>query len=65
MPWDYNKTEYDKQAKKDPRWALERKILYGLADGEKISRKELLKYIDELHIPEERRAFLKLLLKKK
>lgn len=38
MTWDYDKIEYEKQAKADPRWHLERLINYGLGD-EKLSKK--------------------------
>lgn len=61
MVWDYNKTEYEKQAKADPVWHLERLINYGSGD-EKIDRKLLEKYLPQLNIPEDRRAFLELFL---
>ena len=61
MTWDYTKTEYQKQAKADPKWHLERLINYGLGD-EKIDRKLLSKYIKDLKISDDRRAFLELLL---
>ena len=61
MAWDYAKTEYKKQAKSDPRWELERLINHGLGT-KKINRELLKKYISELKIPENRRAFLELLL---
>ena len=61
MAWDYNKTEYQKQAKADEVWRLERLINYGLG-GEKLKREELEKHLQELNIPEERRAFLELIL---
>ena len=64
MTWDYTEIEYEKQKTKDPRWHLERLILYGL-NGEKIKREVLLKYLKDLNIPEERRAFLKLITDKK
>jgi len=35
MTWDYNQTEYQKQAKADPKWHLERLINYNL-NGEKL-----------------------------
>lgn len=62
MPWDYTETEYKKQAAADPIWALERKILYGLEPGEKLERALLRQHLDKLNIPDERRAFLKLLI---
>ena len=61
MAWDYTKEEYEKQKKADPVWHLERRILYGL-EGEKLDREELKKHFEELRIPEDRRAFLEVLL---
>lgn len=61
MAWDYTKTEYEKQAKKDPVWHLERLINYGLGK-DKLDRKLLKEYLPKLKIPEDRRAFLELLL---
>lgn len=61
MAWDYTKTEYNKQAKADPAWHLERLINYGL-NGTKFNADELKKYLPQLHIPQNRRAFLELLL---
>ncbi len=61
MAWDYTKKEYKKQADKDVIWRLERLINFGLR-GKKIERKLLEKHIDKLKIPENRRAFLELLL---
>ena len=61
MVWDYTKEEYQKQAKADPVWHLERLINYGL-NGQKINRQTLEKHISQLRIPEERKAFLELLL---
>lgn len=61
MPWDYTKTEYEKQAKKDPVWELERLINYGLGE-EKIDRKKIEKHLAELKISDDRRAFFELLL---
>ena len=61
MVWDYTKTEYEKQAKADPVWHLERLINYGL-EKEKINRKFLEKHLKELRIPENRRKFLNLIL---
>ena len=61
MAWDYNKAEYDKQAKADPVWALERKILYGLKPGERLDEGLIVRYLDELNIPEQHRAFLRLI----
>lgn len=61
MVWDYTKEEYEKQAKTDPLWHLERLVNYGL-DGEKIDRELLKKYLPKMRIPPDRRAFLELLL---
>ena len=61
MTWDYDKTEYKKQAEGDPVWELERLVNYGLGK-EKINRKKLEKHLAELKIPECRRAFFELLL---
>lgn len=61
MTWDYNTTEYQKQAKADPKWHLERLINYGLGD-EKIDKKMLEKYLSELNISDDRRAFFELLI---
>jgi hypothetical protein len=59
MNWDYTKKEADRQALADPKWALERQILYG--EG-KLNHALLERYLPELNIPPERRAFLELLL---
>lgn len=61
MPWDYSKKEYQKQEKADPIWKLERLINYGLK-GEKLDKTLLKKHLSKLQIPEDRRAFLELLL---
>ena len=61
MTWDYSTTEYQKQAKADPKWHLERLINYGLGE-EKIDREMLGKYLKDLNIPNEKRAFLELLI---
>lgn len=61
MAWDYAKTEYEKQAKADPLWRLERLINYGLGK-EKLDREELAQFLPKLKIPEDRRAFLELLV---
>lgn len=61
MAWDYKKTEYKKQAAADLKWRLERLINYGLK-GEKLERDLLEKYLNDLKIPDNRRAFLELLL---
>lgn len=61
MAWDYATEEFEKQAAADERWRLERLINYGLGN-EKLKREPLERLLPELNIPEERRAFLELLL---
>jgi len=61
MTWDYDTTEYKKQAQVDPKWGLERQINYGLGD-EKLDRGMLKNHLKDLKIPDERRAFLELLV---
>lgn len=61
MAWDYNENEYKKQAEADPVWHLERLINYGLGK-EKLNKELVKKYLPKLKIPEERRAFLELIL---
>lgn len=61
MAWDYTNEEYQKQATADPVWRLERMINYG-TNGEKINRKLLERYLPQLNIPDNRRAFLELLV---
>lgn len=55
--WDYTETEYKKQATADPKWHLERLINYGLR-GEKIKKKLLERYLGNLKITDDARAFL-------
>lgn len=59
--WDYDKKNQQTQAAADPIWKLERLINYG-TEGKKINQAELEKYLPQLNIPHERRAFLELLL---
>lgn len=61
MTWDYNTTEYQKQAQADPKWHLERLINYGLGE-EKLDKKTLETHLENLDISDEKRAFLELLL---
>jgi hypothetical protein len=61
VTWDYHPTEYEKQAAADERWHLERLINYGLGK-EKLHREALERHLKDLNIPEDRRAFLELLL---
>lgn len=60
MAWDYTDEAVEKQKKADPVWFLERQILYG--EGGKIDPKLLKQYLPKLKIPDDRRAFLELLL---
>jgi len=61
MTWDYDKKEYNKQARNDPAWHYERLINYGLG-GQKLNKAELTKVLPKLKIPPQRRLFLELLL---
>lgn len=61
MTWDYEKKEYEKQAKADPVWHMEHLINYGL-NGEKLNEEMLKKHFAEIKMPENRRDFLELLL---
>lgn len=58
--WDYDIGTLQKTEEAE-RWALERAILYGLG-GQKLPRGLLIKHLPALRIPEDRRAFLMLLL---
>lgn len=60
MAWDYTDEAVEQQKKVDPIWFLERQINYEI--GGKIDPKLLREYLPKLNIPEDRRAFLKLLL---
>ncbi len=60
MAWDYIKQAILKQKKTDPIWYLERQINYG--EGGKLSEEQLKTYLPKLHIPEDKRVFLELLL---
>jgi len=61
MPWDYAETEYAKQAAADEVWRLERLINYGLG-GKRLDRETTRRVLPLLKIPDERRAFLELIL---
>lgn len=61
MVWDYYQLDYEKQAEADEKWHLERLINYGLR-GNKLNKAILEKYLPELSIDEDRRAFLELIL---
>lgn len=59
--WDYTADAYATQARRDPVWVLERLISVGLG-SERLDRALLEQYLTTLRIPEDRRAFLELLL---
>ena len=61
MNWDYAAEDYEKQAVANERWCLERLINFGLGK-KKLRRDALERNLATLNIPEERRAFLELLL---
>ena len=61
MTWDYDKDAFQKQALADPVWGLERLILYGGPDV-KLDKNLLETHLSQLNIPEDRRAFLELLV---
>lgn len=60
MAWDYLKQAVLKQKKADPIWYLERQINYGEAG--KLNEKMLKTHLTKLHITDDKRAFLELLL---
>ena len=62
MNWDYDKEAYEKQAKADPVWALERAINYGTPGGAPLDKELLKKYLPQLNIQEKTRRFLNVLL---
>ncbi|MDO8610729.1 MAG: hypothetical protein Q7R95_09360 [bacterium] len=59
--WSTDITELKKTPEKYTIWKLEQLINYGL-DGEKLSRKLLIKYWDKLHIDPKKRDALAFLL---
>ena len=61
MAWDYDDEAFQKQAAADPVWALERLILYGGSEV-RLDRALLKQHLPQLNIPENRRAFLELLV---
>jgi len=61
VTWDYDPTEYQKQAAADERWHLERLIKYGIEKG-KIKKELLKRCLDDLDRPHERRTLLEVLL---
>ena len=61
MTWDYDQDAYQKQAKADPVWHLNRLLTYG-TDTEKFDRAVLKKYWPQLRMTNDQKAFLELLL---
>ena len=61
MMWDYTKEEAQKQAKQDPLWQLERLLTYGL-EGNRVKQADLVRFLPELKLTKERKAFLELLV---
>lgn len=59
--WNTDTTELKKNPEKYAIWKLEQMINYGL-DGEKLDRKELMKYWDKLRIDGKKRETLAFLL---
>lgn len=61
MAWDYDDRNYKKQAAADVQWRLERAINFGVGKT-KLNRELVKQYLPKLNIPENRKAFLELLL---
>jgi hypothetical protein len=61
MTWDYTDHAFAKQAQADNLWFLERKINYE-EDGVRLDRYLVKTHFDRLRIPDDRKAFLALLL---
>lgn len=59
--WDYDQAAVNKQAAADPLWKYEHMLQFWTGD-ERISCTELRKVLDKLHISDDRRAFLELLV---
>lgn len=59
--WNTDTTQLKKNPEKYTVWKLEQLINYGL-NGEKIDRKDLLKYWDKLKIESQYKKFLQFLL---
>lgn len=59
--WSTKLEHFDKASRQYKIWRLEQLINFGL-DKEKISKKELTKYFDELNIDSTKKAYLKFLL---
>ncbi len=62
--WNTDTTQLEKNPEEYTVWRLEQLINYGL-DGEKLDRKDLLKYWDKLTIDSKKREILAYLLWKK
>lgn len=62
--WNTDTTQLKKNPEKFAIWRMEQLINYGL-DGEKLDRRELLKYWDKLRIDIQKRETLSYLLWKK
>lgn len=61
MFWDYTKKAVKQQAKRDPLWEMQRLLEYGLGK-KKLKASQMKKHFKQLRLPENRRAFLELLL---
>ena len=59
--WNTDTTELKKNPEQYTIWKLEQLINYGL-DGEKINKKELIKYWDNIRIDSQKRDILAFLL---
>lgn len=59
--WSTKLEKIDKTSRQYRVWRLEQLINFGL-DKEKISKEELKKYLDELYIDDQKKAYLKFLL---
>ena len=55
--WNTDVTELKKDPEKYSVWKLEQLINFGL-DGERIEKKELIKYWDKIHIDSQKRKVL-------
>lgn len=60
--WSTDTTELKKNPTRYAIWKLEQQINYGLERGEKISKKLLIKYFNDINIDEPSRKFLKSIL---
>jgi hypothetical protein len=60
--WSTDITRLEKNEEKYQIWFLEQKLNFGLAEGEKLDRALLEKYLPALAIDQETKDFLRLLL---